>query len=317
MAVPAVTSTSTETAATKSKLKDATEALRSALEGAALDGLITRAELDEAQNRVGQEFGFEKLEAAFEAVVDEFEDPLEIVDLAIIDFDKKLAETLKDDNEVSFDELKELLGTDTELDEVSRELFREMVASPRVQRYGAFFSNEAYDLAMKLLADPVSETEEPVDGDEGGQTTQPNPADDPHKDNPAGDGIFRGEIRTNPSSEVKDKKIHVHPKLKVVIDGKEVPVPANVGIDKELWKDRSLDEFGHPTMAAMHTHDGSGKIHVESTKTRDYTLGEFLAIWGLDLEGKDVTVTAQGQDVGANWQNLVFQDGMEVVLEAK
>ncbi len=75
-----------------------------------------------------------------------------------------------------------------------------------------------------------------------------------------------------------------------------------------LWKDHSLDKYGMQAMfdgmsgmAPLHTHDASGIIHVESSVKRNYTLGEFLNIWGgLDLNGKTVKMTIDG----ANPQTL-------------
>jgi hypothetical protein len=47
-------------------------------------------------------------------------------------------------------------------------------------------------------------------------------------------------------------------------------------------------------MAPLHTHDSSGIVHVQYSINRDYTLGEFLDIWGLDLDGKTVKMTIDG-----------------------
>ena len=51
-----------------------------------------------------------------------------------------------------------------------------------------------------------------------------------------------------------------------------MPVAANIGISPA---DRA--------MAALHTHDDSGTIHVESPVVRDYNLGEFFDVWGVRL----------------------------------
>jgi hypothetical protein len=87
-----------------------------------------------------------------------------------------------------------------------------------------------------------------------------------------------------------DKAIimHFHPHLNLMIDGKPVTVPSQIGIVPSLWKDHSLDQYGMQAMsngmsgmAPLHTHDASGTIHVESNVNRNYTLGEFLNIWGV------------------------------------
>ncbi len=35
----------------------------------------------------------------------------------------------------------------------------------------------------------------------------------------------------------------------------------------------------------IHTHDHSGKIHIESDGTGTFTLGQFFAVWGVTLNG--------------------------------
>jgi len=92
--------------------------------------------------------------------------------------------------------------------------------------------------------------------------------------------------------------IHIHPHLVVSVDSSPITVPSQIGIDQSLWKDHSLDQYGTPGFAPLHTHDTSGTIHVESTVYRNYTLGEFLNIWGgLDTNGKKVSATIDGKPV--------------------
>ncbi len=108
--------------------------------------------------------------------------------------------------------------------------------------------------------------------------------------------------------------IHIHPRLNVTVDGSAVTVPSQIGIDSSLWKDHSLDQYGTPGFAPLHTHDSSGIIHVESTANRTYTLGEFLKIWGgLDTAGKTVRATANGQPV-SNFSNIILRDGEQINL---
>jgi len=109
--------------------------------------------------------------------------------------------------------------------------------------------------------------------------------------------------------------MHIHPHLTLVFDGKEATVPANIGIDSTMWNDHSLDSYGMKGMAPLHTHDASGAIHVESYKIRDYTLGQLLDIWGLNLSGYKVALTVNGQSV-PDYQNYVFKDGDKMTLSA-
>ncbi|MGH9976851.1 MAG: hypothetical protein ACRD8Z_13610, partial [Nitrososphaeraceae archaeon] len=101
-------------------------------------------------------------------------------------------------------------------------------------------------------------------------------------------------------------------------------VPAQIGIDPSLWKDHSLDEFGMQSMpemnmsamAPLHTHDDSGIVHVESTINRNYTFGEFLNIWGLNIDGKTIKMTVNGKPV-ADLGDHILSDGEQIKLEVQ
>lgn len=71
-----------------------------------------------------------------------------------------------------------------------------------------------------------------------------------------------------------DIGFHIHAALFVYADGKQVPVPADIGIDPQ-------GRF----LAALHTHDGSGVVHMEATKPYPFTLGEFINVWGVYFTG--------------------------------
>jgi len=108
---------------------------------------------------------------------------------------------------------------------------------------------------------------------------------------------------------------HIHPHLNVTFDGTPLTVPSQIGIDSSLWKDHSLDQYGTPGFAPLHTHDVSGTIHVESTINRNYTLGEFLNIWGgLDTSGKTVRANVDGKPV-SNFRDIILRDGEQIKLD--
>jgi hypothetical protein len=106
---------------------------------------------------------------------------------------------------------------------------------------------------------------------------------------------------------------HLHPVLNVMANGKSIAVPKNIGIDSSLHKDHSLDQYGAGGAAPLHTHDNSGTIHVESTVDRNYTLGEFLNIWGIDLNGRTVKFMVDGTRV-SDYRNHVLEDGQNLNL---
>jgi sulfur carrier protein ThiS len=110
--------------------------------------------------------------------------------------------------------------------------------------------------------------------------------------------------------------MHIHPQISVSVSDQSSIVPENVGIDKTLWKDHTLDKYGMQGMSPLHTHDSSGTIHVESSVERDYTLGEFLDVWdGLDTSNdKTVKVIVNGQPV-SDWRNHILEDKEQINLE--
>jgi hypothetical protein len=64
--------------------------------------------------------------------------------------------------------------------------------------------------------------------------------------------------------------MHIHQHLDIFIDGKPVPVSANVGINQ-----------AGGFISDIHVHDNTGVIHVEAAKVQTFTLGQFFDIWGV------------------------------------
>ncbi len=61
--------------------------------------------------------------------------------------------------------------------------------------------------------------------------------------------------------------MHIHPYLRIVIEGANITIPADVGMTGSC-------------LEPMHTHDASGVIHLEAPDTStNYTLGQFFDIW--------------------------------------
>ncbi|GEM_PF-499264 len=126
-----------------------------------------------------------------------------------------------------------------------------------------------------------------------------------------------------------NKKIvtHIHPSLNVTLDGKSLIIPAGIGINITLWNDHSLDQYGMQPMkmtmkdtsmimqgmSPLHTHDSSGIIHVESNEFRNYTLGQFLQIWGVDLHGKVVKLSVNGNNL-KDYMNHILTDKEQMIL---
>lgn len=60
--------------------------------------------------------------------------------------------------------------------------------------------------------------------------------------------------------------MHIHPQLVITIKGEQQTLPVNIGITPSC-------------MRPVHTHDDSGKIHLEFQQQRDVKLGEFFEVW--------------------------------------
>jgi hypothetical protein len=60
---------------------------------------------------------------------------------------------------------------------------------------------------------------------------------------------------------------HIHAHLDVFVNGQLIYIPPQIGIipDKCIYW--------------MHTHDGTGVIHIESPINRDFTVGQFFDLW--------------------------------------
>jgi hypothetical protein len=113
--------------------------------------------------------------------------------------------------------------------------------------------------------------------------------------------------------ETMNSPVHLHPVLKVLVDGREVPVPANIGIDP------LADGM---QMAGLHTHDTTGTIHVEGV--RGARLGQFFAVWGVPFSarqlgpyhasaGKSVRMWVDGKASDA-YGALELADGQRIVV---
>lgn len=90
--------------------------------------------------------------------------------------------------------------------------------------------------------------------------------------------------------------IHWHPELSIVVQGEKQIIPADIGIGRRYSALPSFDS--RMGMTAIHTHDDAsqGIIHLEFNgvvRRQDITLGQFLEIWGRDIDsfGADVTMT--------------------------
>ena len=109
---------------------------------------------------------------------------------------------------------------------------------------------------------------------------------------------------------------HIHPTIYIYSDATQISIPADIGID--TWACPSA-------MHIAHTHDDTGRIHVETHEPMDVTLGIFFEIWGevfnsaqvLDLyadSNHTLTMSVDGVEVDT-WQETIFTNGQVILIE--
>lgn len=108
---------------------------------------------------------------------------------------------------------------------------------------------------------------------------------------------------------------HFHTHLDVIVAGRTVSVPANIGADATTG-----------VMSELHTHDVSGILHVEAAATdKTYTLGQVFTEWNVRLDsthlggltaatGQQVTVYVDGTKVSGNPANVKLADEREIAV---
>jgi hypothetical protein len=88
--------------------------------------------------------------------------------------------------------------------------------------------------------------------------------------------------------------LHLHVYLEVFLDGRQVVVPGDLGVDPRR-------RFISP----IHTHYPTGVIHVESPEAKPFTLGQLFTLWDVPLTGARAVV--DGRPV-ADPAAVVFRD---------
>lgn len=73
-----------------------------------------------------------------------------------------------------------------------------------------------------------------------------------------------------PALSAEGAALHLHQHIDLFVRGVGVQLPPGIGIDAQ-------SRF----IAELHTHDGSGVVHVEAPRLRPFTLGQFFDVWGL------------------------------------
>lgn len=107
---------------------------------------------------------------------------------------------------------------------------------------------------------------------------------------------------------------HYHPTLSIVVDGEQVLIPPNIGVDPSTG-----------AMSAVHTHESDGTIHIEAdTVGETFTLGQLFTQWNVPLSedqiggvttDNGVSVTVNGRRVAGNPAELQLRPEQRIVLD--
>ncbi len=80
---------------------------------------------------------------------------------------------------------------------------------------------------------------------------------------------------------------HVHAHLSIFLNGQQLAIPAAIGINHPTFLTKDIWPDGYAIYGdchySIHTHDTSGRLHVEAPAPGTFTLGQFFAIWGEPL----------------------------------
>ncbi len=135
--------------------------------------------------------------------------------------------------------------------------------------------------------------------------------------------IAGAAILIGPSGGGLNTSLHQHVELEIYHNGVPVEIPTNIGIDPQLWSDHSLDEYADmEAMSPIHTHDGTGLIHLEMSKWHPFELGDLFKVWGQPFSSTQVlsysgpvTMTVNGEP-NEEFEDLLLQDGQFIVIRA-
>ncbi len=106
---------------------------------------------------------------------------------------------------------------------------------------------------------------------------------------------------------------HVHAHLDIIVDSKQVTIPAGIGIKP------------NECLYWLHTHNTSGVIHIESPTQTTFTLGQFIQVWDgtpgisptfeeLTNGDKNLKVFVNGTEVNDNYGSIPLSAHDEIVL---
>ena len=109
---------------------------------------------------------------------------------------------------------------------------------------------------------------------------------------------------------------HIHASISVTISGNQIAVPSNTGIQDEMCSNG---------MRGIHTHDDTGRLHIETPGAMDAPVGAFFQIGGEDFDETHI-LNKEANDVNEvvmfvngeqnyDYENYVMHDGDVIEIE--
>ncbi|MBI3573856.1 hypothetical protein HY090_02295 [Candidatus Kaiserbacteria bacterium] len=132
-----------------------------------------------------------------------------------------------------------------------------------------------------------------------------------------GGTVWSQNLQMSDPDIISRSGIHWHPTLAIYVKDIQQEIPANIGIGPQYAGTPGYDP--KMRMAAVHTHDASGVIHLEfmsgPVRKEDLTLGQFFEIWGKDIRsfGTNMRMTVNGKE-NTEYENYNMKDGDKIEL---
>ena len=155
---------------------------------------------------------------------------------------------------------------------------------------------------------------EPEQNDTIEETQEPSPEPEPNTE-PEDESDEERDWSKECLSDHSGLAMHIHPTLVIRIENDSYIVGANTGIDTEICPD---------AMHVVHTHDDSGKLHVETPEPANITLSVFFDIWGVEFNSTRIMSFHVNQthelvfevdgEQSQDFENHIFSDGENILI---
>lgn len=108
--------------------------------------------------------------------------------------------------------------------------------------------------------------------------------------------------------------MHIHPQLTIIAKKQSMFPPAQIGVNAQKG-----------CMGPLHVHDANGIIHIESPIQKDFTLGDFFAVWDKTLSRNQILDDKVDSEHGlkmyvngkesTDFENLILKDKQSIVID--